>query len=57
MAETQFRARIEVWGGDLVRLWGSNNSPGCAFVQGNDTEMTDERLAEARHFSDEIYGY
>ena len=55
--ENQQRAKVEVWGGDLVRLWGGSNSPGCAFAQGNDTEMTDERLAEARQFSDEIYGY
>jgi hypothetical protein len=57
MAETQFRARIEVWGGDLVRLWGGSNSASSAFAQGSETEMADERLAEVRHFSDEIYGY
>ena len=56
-AEIQCRARIAVWGGDLVRLWGGNNSPGYAFAQGNDTETAGERLAEARHFSEEIYGY
>jgi hypothetical protein len=56
-AETQCRARVEVWGGDLVRLWGGNNSASHAFAQGNDTETAGERWAEARHFSDEIYGY
>ena len=56
-AETQCRARIEVWGGDLIRLWGANNSSSHAFAQGNDTETAGERWAEARHFSDEIYGY
>ena len=56
-AETQCRARIEVWGGDLIRLWGCNNSSSHAFAQGNDTETAGERWAEARHFSDEIYGY
>jgi hypothetical protein len=56
-AETECLARIEVWGGDLVRLWGGNNSSSHAFVQGNDTETAGERWAEARHFSDEIYGY
>jgi hypothetical protein len=57
MAETQCRARIEVWGGDLIRLWGGNNSSSHAFAQSNDTETAGERWAEARHFSDEIYGY
>ena len=56
-AETQCRAKIGVWGGDLVRLWGGNNSPSLAFVQGNHTDTAGERRAEARHFSDEIYGY
>jgi hypothetical protein len=56
-AETQCRARIEVWGGDLVRLWGGNSSTKQAFAQGNDTETLGECRAEARHFSDEIYGY
>ena len=46
-----------VWGADLVRLWGGNNSPTQAFAQGNVIETVDERRAEARHFSDEIYGY
>jgi hypothetical protein len=55
-AETQCRARIEVWGGDLVRLWSGNNSA-RAFAQGNDTETLGECRAEARPFSDEIYGY
>ena len=54
-AQTQCRAKIEVWGGDLVRLWGGNNSPSHAFVQGNHTETVGR--ADARHFSDEIYGY
>ena len=52
-AETQRRASIEVWGADLVRLWGGNNSPTQDFAQGNVIETG----AEARHFSDEIYGY
>ena len=56
-AETRCRARIEVWAGDLVRLWSGNNSSSHAFVQGNDTETACEHSTEARHFSDEIYGY
>jgi len=56
-AETQCRARVEVWGGDLFRLWGGNNSASHAFAQGNPTETAGERWTEARHFSDEIYGY
>jgi hypothetical protein len=54
-AETQRRAGIEVWGADLVRLWG--NPPTQDFAQGNVIETVDERRAEARHFSDEIYSY
>jgi hypothetical protein len=54
-AETQCRARIEVWAGDLVRLWGGNDS--ASHAQGNDTETGCERWAAARHSSDEIYGY
>jgi hypothetical protein len=54
-AQTQCRAKIEVWGGDLVRLWGGNNSPSHAFVQGNHIETVGP--AVARHFADEIYGY
>jgi hypothetical protein len=57
MAETQCRARIEVWSGDLVRLWGGNNSASHAFVEGNDTETMGECRIEAQHLSDEIYGY
>ena len=56
-AETQRQASIEVWGADLVRRWGGNNSPTQDFAQGNVIETVDERRAEARHFSDEIYGY
>ena len=56
MAETQFRARIEVWGGDLVRLWGGNNPPGHAFGQGNNVDTADER-GQKPEISDEIYGY
>ena len=56
-AETQCRARIEVWGEDLVRLWGGNNSASHAFAQGNDIETAGERRADDRHFFDEIYGY
>ena len=50
--ENQQRAKVEVWGGDLVRLWGGSNSASNAFAQGNETEMADERLP-----ADEIYGY
>src|SRR5512143_2557011 len=57
MAETQCRARIEVWSGDLVRLWGGNNSARHAFVENNDTETRGDRRAEAQHSSNEIYGY
>ena len=55
-AETQCRARIEVWGGDLVRLWGGNNLPGHAFGQGNNVDTADER-GQKPEISDEIYGY
>lgn len=55
-AETPRRASIEVWGADLVRLWGGN-SPTQALAQGNVIETVDEHRAEVRHFSDEIYGY
>ena len=51
--ETQHRAKVEVWGGDLVRLWGGSH----AFAQGNDAETPAECRAEARHLSDEIYGF
>jgi hypothetical protein len=54
-AETHCRARIEVWGGDLVRLWGGNNSPTHAFRQGDNI---DERGQKPEiPLSDEIYGY
>jgi hypothetical protein len=56
-AEIQCRARIEVWGGDLARLWGGDNTASHAFVHGNDTETACERWAEAQDFSHEIYGY
>ena len=55
-AETQCRARIEVWGGDLVRLWGGNNSASHAFAQGNN-KAAGERRGEALHLADEVYGY
>ena len=56
-AETQCRARIEVWGEDLVRLWGGNNSASHAFAQGNDIETAGERRQPDISLSDEIYGY
>ena len=56
-AETPCRATNGVWGGDLVRLWGGNNSASHVFAQGNDIETARERRAEGRHFSEEIYGY
>jgi uncharacterized protein YfaQ (DUF2300 family) len=57
-AETQCRARIEVWGGDLVRLWGSNNAPSNAFKQGNNIDTADERGQKPEiPPNDEIYGY
>ena len=54
-ATTHCRARIEVWGGDLFRLWGGNCSASPAFVQANDAETADERRPE--DFSDDVYGY
>ena len=54
-ATTHCRARIEVWGGDLFRLWGADGSASRAFVPANDAETADERRAE--DFSDEIYAY
>jgi hypothetical protein len=55
-AET--RARVEVWGGDLVRLWGGNSSASHAFAQGNDIETAGERRQKRDiSLSDEIYGY
>ena len=57
-AATQCRARIEVWGGDLVRLWGSNNSASHDFARGNDIETAGERRQKPDCvLSDEIYGY
>jgi hypothetical protein len=57
-AATQCRARIEVWGTDLVRLWGGNNSASHDFAQGNDIETAGERRQKPDFsLSDEIYGY
>ena len=54
-ATTHCRARVEVWGGDLFRLWGGNCSASRDFVQSNDAETADERRPE--DFFNEIYGY
>ena len=56
-SKTQYRARVEVWGGDLHRLWGGNSSASHAFAQGDDTVTAGECRGEDRHVSDEIYGY
>jgi hypothetical protein len=51
---TQCRARVEVWGADLVRLWGGN-SERQIFAECEDTKG--QHSAEARPSSNEIYGY
>jgi hypothetical protein len=57
-AETQCRAKIEIWGGDLVRLWNGNHSPSHAFEQGNNSGVADERGQKPEIvLGEEIYGY
>jgi hypothetical protein len=46
-AETQCRAKIEVWGGDLIRLWD----------QGNNIGARDEFQTNSEAPLDEFYGY
>jgi hypothetical protein len=57
-AETLCRAKIEVWAGDLVRLWSGNNPSSHAFEQGNNIDTADERGRKPEiPLGDEIYGY